>query len=445
MKRTWLIAPTVSALILTTSLLLPHTSLASTAITLTPTSYVSLTGADGGQDVSVLAAPDQTGTTNDTSNSLTLTTPLKAKYKGYSVFELSTQVDPATITSIQMSANYYGPASRQQTWTWSIYSWAGKKWITLGNSKLAVANTWATLSFTLKGSAATFKNYVGPVHQLMLVMVQSNNANYDAALDYEALNVTTSADVTITPPPTWTPPPSHPIWHPAPGTTWQWQLTEPIDTSYNVQMYDVDLNDTPQSTIDQLHSQGRTVICYFSPGSYENWRDDANQFPKIVVGKKYIGWAGEYWLDIRQMGVLAPIMRDRLDLAVAKGCDGVEPDNIHGFTQPTGFPLTYDQQMTYNMWLANEAHIRSLSIGLKNDLEQIPDLVTTYDWTLNEQCYEFDECDLLQPFIAHGKAVFGTEYNTKPADFCLQANAAQYSFIRKHLDLDAWVIPCWSY
>jgi hypothetical protein len=57
----------------------------------------------------------------------------------------------------------------------------------------------------------------------------------------------------------------HP-WQPTPGTTWQWQLTQPVDTSYNVQVYDVDLFDTPQTTLDQLHAAGRTVICYFSGG-----------------------------------------------------------------------------------------------------------------------------------------------------------------------------------
>jgi len=116
---------------------------------------------------------------------------------------------------------------------------------------------------------------------------------------------------------------------------------------------------------------------------------------------------------------------------------------VDAYTNKSGFPLTYQNQLDFNRWLASEAHARYLSIGLKNDIDQIPDLVGNFDWALNEQCYEFDECDTLQPFVAAHKAVFGAEYNTNPAVFCPLANAAGYSFMKKHLDLDAWMIPCW--
>ena len=49
------------------------------------------------------------------------------------------------------------------------------------------------------------------------------------------------------------------IWQPAPGITWQWQLTEEVNTSYDVDMYDIDLFDTPQDVIDVLHAKGRIV------------------------------------------------------------------------------------------------------------------------------------------------------------------------------------------
>lgn len=99
-------------------------------------------------------------------------------------------------------------------------------------------------------------------------------------------------------------------------------------------------------------------------------------------------------------------MRARLDLAKNKGCDGVEPDNVDAYTQPDpGFPLTYDDQKAYNIFLAQEAHARDLSIGLKNDLDQVLDLLPYFDWALNEQCWYYQECHLLQPFI-QGKKVF---------------------------------------
>src|SRR5262245_31838598 len=48
------------------------------------------------------------------------------------------------------------------------------------------------------------------------------------------------------------------IWHPAPGTTWQWQLTGlPIDQSFDVAMYDIDLFDNDASVVAALHAKGR--------------------------------------------------------------------------------------------------------------------------------------------------------------------------------------------
>ena len=45
-------------------------------------------------------------------------------------------------------------------------------------------------------------------------------------------------------------------------------------------------------------------------------------------------------------------------------------------------------------------------------------LVDDFDRALNEQCFQYNECDLLTPFIQAGKAVFGVEYSGDPADFC---------------------------
>lgn len=236
-----------------------------------------------------------------------------------------------------------------------------------------------------------------------------------------------------------------PPWQPAPGTTWQWQLGDDINTSWDVEMYDIDLFDTPQEIIDELHAAGRVVICYFSAGSFEEGRPDADQFPESVLGKVLEDWPHERWLDIRQMDVLVPIMTARLDLAVEKKCDGVEPDNVHGYANVTGFPLDAADQLTFNRWLAAEAHQRNLSIGLKNDLDQISDLVEDFDWALNEQCFEFDECDLMLPFIEANKAVFGVEYEGQQADYCPLANELGFSWLTKTLYLgDEPPNGCWE-
>lgn len=225
------------------------------------------------------------------------------------------------------------------------------------------------------------------------------------------------------------------VWQPEPGTSWQWQLTGEINTSWDVAMYDIDLFDTPQATIDALHEEGRIVVCYFSAGTWEDWREDADDFPAEVMGEPMEDWEGERWLDIRRIDLLGPLMRRRLDLAAEKRCDGVEPDNVDGYTNRTGFDLSYDDQLAYNRWLARQAHRRGLSIGLKNDLDQIADLVDHFDWALNEQCFQYEECETLLPFIDAGKAVFGVEYEGDRDEYCPQAIAWGFSWLTKTLDL----------
>ena len=228
------------------------------------------------------------------------------------------------------------------------------------------------------------------------------------------------------------------VWRPALDTSWQWQLNGlPLDRSFDVDMYDIDLFDTDATVVAALHAEGRKVVCYVNAGGWEEWRPDASLFPDAAVGANLDEWEGEKWLDIRRLDVLAPIMEARLDLCKAKGFDGVEPDNVDGYLNDTGFPLTYEDQLRYNIWWADAAHQRGLSIGLKNDMDQIPDLLPHFDWALNEQCFEYDECETLLPFIEAGKAVFNVEYELEAESFCGRATGFGFSSLRKNLELDA--------
>ncbi len=232
------------------------------------------------------------------------------------------------------------------------------------------------------------------------------------------------------------------VWQPTPGTTWQWQLTGlPIDLSVDAAMYDIDLFDNSASVVAGLHAKGRTVICYMSAGSWEDWRPDAAMFPEAVKGKSN-GWSGERWLDIRALDVLGPIMEARMDLCKSKGFDGIEPDNVDGYSNNTGFGLTSVDQLAYNKFLANAAHARGLSVGLKNDVEQALDLVAFFDWTLNEECFRYAECESLLPFIAANKAVFHVEYGSATSSFCPATSQLGFSSIKKRRSLTAYRRVC---
>jgi hypothetical protein len=235
-------------------------------------------------------------------------------------------------------------------------------------------------------------------------------------------------------------------WKPTAGMTWDWQLKTPIDPTFNVQVYDIDLFENSAEVIADLHARGKKVICYVNLGAWESWRPDADKFPKSLLGAAYHNFPDENWLDIRQIALLSPLVRARLLLARSKGCDAVEPDNMDGWDtmahEPTGFPLTRLDQIIYNRFVAAEAHALGLAVGLKNDVQQVPDLVGNFDFHVSEQCYEHAECQLLKPFIDQNKPVFLAEYTWTPAQFCAMSKAAKISAIRKKPELDAWRETC---
>lgn len=230
-------------------------------------------------------------------------------------------------------------------------------------------------------------------------------------------------------------------WQPEPGLTWQWQLSGTLDPAVDAAVYDIDGFDHPASAVADLHRRGRKVICYLSTGAWEDFRPDAGEFPRSVRGRGN-GWKGERWLDIRRTDVLEPLMARRIDLCREKGFDAVEPDNMDGYRNRTGFPLTAADQLRYNRLIARLAHDRGLAVGLKNDLDQIPELVDDFDFAVNEQCAQYEECAKLTPFITAGKAVFHVEYELATRGFCPGARELRLSSMLKKYDLGVWREPC---
>lgn len=230
-------------------------------------------------------------------------------------------------------------------------------------------------------------------------------------------------------------------WVPAPGTTWQVQFTGTVDTGVAAEMYDLDSVGASAALVARLHAAGRRVICYLNAGAAEDFRPDRAAFPDRVLGRGD-GWPGERYLDIRQREVLRPIMAARMDLCRSKGFDGVDADVLDGYADRTGFALTAADQLAYNRMLARLAHRRGLSIGLKNDLRQVPELVGDFDFAIDEQCVQYRECRRLLPFVRAGKAVFHIEYDLATARFCPLVTRLGFSSIRKNRDLDAARWPC---
>ncbi|PYQ67957.1 MAG: endo alpha-1,4 polygalactosaminidase [Acidobacteria bacterium] len=234
------------------------------------------------------------------------------------------------------------------------------------------------------------------------------------------------------------------IWDPDPGSSFQIQFKDPVDTSIDADVFDVDLFDTDEQTVAELEARVTLMTCYLSAGTWEDWRPDAGSYPPQVLGNAVDGWPGERWVDIRRIDLLGPILTARLDLCRDKGFDAVDPDNIDGYQNTTGFPLTKTDQIRFNRWLAQEAHKRNLSIALKNAPLLVPDLVNDFDWALTESCFNYGWCSMLNPFLSAGKAVFDIEYSDTDVDFanaCANAPSGM-TVILKDRDLDAHLITC---
>jgi hypothetical protein len=256
-----------------------------------------------------------------------------------------------------------------------------------------------------------------------------------------------------------------PILDPNPAVQppkWDWQLAVPVKENPDptIKIYDIDMfqNET-SGAVQMLHAKGYKVICYLDVGSWENWRDDAADFPKSILGTTYSGFPDERWLDIRDVNPeksktgakLADILRKRFDRGQRMGCDAIEPDNIDGYDttahESSGFPLTYEDQIYFNLWVANEAHTRGMLVALKNDINQAHDarIYNAFDFVVSEQCFQYNECSYFTDFLRLNKPVFEAEYKLALSKFCTKAKSMRISAIKKRPALDAARQDCSAY
>jgi len=212
-------------------------------------------------------------------------------------------------------------------------------------------------------------------------------------------------------------------WTPPQQLTWYWQLkgTPSVEP---VQATDMDGFDNSAATVAAFHARGQRVICYIDVGTWENWRPDASSFPSTVLGSGN-GWPGESWLDVRQLSVLEPIMAARFQMCQQKGFDAVEPDNMDGYGNSTGFPITAAQQLDYDTWIAQEVHSLGMAVFEKNDPDQAGQLEPYFDGVIDEQCNQYSGCSSYQPYLRADKPVLNAEYESSLyPSFCSADEAA---------------------
>lgn len=179
-----------------------------------------------------------------------------------------------------------------------------------------------------------------------------------------------------------------------------------------------DLLETPGADFAQCKGMGAKMLCYFS-SQYEDWRADAGDFGALTGPLD--GWPGEEWVDPNDPANLA-VMVARLDVAVTKGCDGVDVDNID-----------HAGHETYVSTIFQEARDRGLLVSQKNAIEKIDLFWNLVDLYQNEQCQEYDEC---APYDGLGRPVYNIEYTPCQTLPYLYSN-------RKDVNaMDAWEEAC---
>jgi hypothetical protein len=234
-----------------------------------------------------------------------------------------------------------------------------------------------------------------------------------------------------------------PVWRPAPGVSWQVQLTGALDTTLDVAIYEVDLFDTSRPQLDALHAGGRRVICYVSVGTYEPWRSDATSFPAAALGDPLASFPNERWVDTSDATVRS-LMTARLDLAAGKGCDGVDLSNVSPNGAATGFTTTVVGAAEYGRFLAAAVHARGLAAGLGGAADVADALAGDFEWALTEGCLGAGTCAAYGGFAAAGKVVFGVEFGAAAdaATICPAARTAGLDALIKNPSYDAFRVAC---
>src|SRR6266567_1286399 len=226
------------------------------------------------------------------------------------------------------------------------------------------------------------------------------------------------------------------------------------------------------AAVSALHAQGDKVIGYLDAGTAETWRPDYPQYQSFnascggcLLGKPVGGFKDEFWLNINtdvsgtnpntgQTETAQQFILDELAARLAKarsaGADAIEFDNVDAYQNMTGLTISAATQEQFDAAIANLAHANGFTVGFKNDLGQAGDLQPYFDFAVNEQCWQYRECNFPAPGLqawpsTYGKAVFNVEYKLATSKFCPQANSPSYNFnsILKNVNLyDIPYTPC---
>jgi hypothetical protein len=196
---------------------------------------------------------------------------------------------------------------------------------------------------------------------------------------------------------------------PPADVSWDARLDDAVDIAEDVQLFYLDPAWQPASDLAALHAAGRHYLCYLSAGTYEDFREDAEEFPANVIGNPLVDFPRERWVDVRSSAV-REIMARRVTELAAKGCDGVPPSSLAVHAAETGFGLTESDALDYSRWLAERIHAAGMSAGLAAPAALSAELWPTFEFGLAIDCLEGSQCAEFDVFTRAGKPVLHVEF-----------------------------------
>jgi len=188
-------------------------------------------------------------------------------------------------------------------------------------------------------------------------------------------------------------------------------------------------SDEVRNRITDIKRGGNIVGCYISSGTCENWRDDFNEMKRYCVSKQWGQWAGEYFVDETDPGLIELIKR-RIDKMAGWGCDMVEFDNMDwafdsDMRQTYWFSAIKADANRYNQSLCDYTHLKNMGCMAKNTRRG----AETFDGVTFES-YNDDKnwwtTNHLQEFLDEGKPGIIVHYNEDNCDGVLQDYRKKY-------------------
>lgn len=226
-----------------------------------------------------------------------------------------------------------------------------------------------------------------------------------------------------------------------PGQRLHYQVSGTPSIEVAADVFVLDLFDAEPAQLDAARAAGGVTVAYFSAGSFEPWRPDADAFPVDAIGARLTDYPNERWLDPNSRQVRA-IMRARLERARDKGFEAVFPGALDAYLASSGFALSATDQRDYARFLSAEARRLGLSPGLSGGFASARDLAPDFDFAIDVGCLAADSCERLRPLLDRGQAVFDLEVSGELAELCPRAEAFGIALALKRPSFDAWSEFC---